>query len=370
MDYRDVMKDAWEITRRTRALWVLGAISAAQAMVYSVVMAMILVPIAVLPQMSTSLTLVSQGVDSDASPFGAVALLLANGSRAVVSHMPEIIAIIVVVFAVWIVLGVLDVAAQPAMIAVSLGRIEGRDVSVSEALRTGFGLWGRTVGLLTVAALPLLALVFGIAVSTTFMYTLPIMRGVVPGPAPALAMQLAFAPLQAAVSLMTVALSVVVTIALRHALVEAVQVREALRRGWRLVRSNFAAIAVTYLVASSAAVLVALTLGVGVALLGGVAAVILTGSTLIAMKSLGTVAASIALAGVSLAACIGFAFQAALYAWTSTVWTLAWRNLTGRDETSVALGAVRADATGTSGVGLWAGEGNHKGAGRTTFDQG
>ena len=328
MDYSSVMKRAWEITRRTPALWALGAISAAQAMVYSLVLTMMLVPITVLPQVSTSLSLVAKGTESGIDPFGGVAQrLLVTGSQRLLEYLPAIISIVVCVFAIWVVLGVLDVAAQPAMITVSIARIEGRPVTAQQALRGGFALWWRTAGLLAVAALPSLLIVLGIGVSTLFTYTLPLMRGQMPDPAAGVTTQIAFTPLQVAASTVSVVLSVVVTIALRHALVEGAKLREALGRSWRLVKTNLASVALTYLAATIVAVLVAIVLALATALVGGVGAALVVGGAVIATGSFGAAAWIAGVVVTVLALAVGLVFQAALYAWTSTVWTIAWRNL-------------------------------------------
>ncbi len=61
MNYGAIIAQAWDVTRRSRTLKRLAAISAAQLIVYSVVLVALLVPLTVLPQLTMSLSGNEQG---------------------------------------------------------------------------------------------------------------------------------------------------------------------------------------------------------------------------------------------------------------------------------------------------------------------
>ena len=154
-----VLWQAWTIVRRSRPLWWLGAVSAAQAIVYSAVVMLMILPSVALPQLVVPLQAASSATSPDAAQLSGLS-------------------------------AVFDVAAQVGVITQGAEERVGRRASTRAGLGDGFGVWWQTIRLLAVAALPALVLVLGIGVSTLFTYTLPLMRGELPNTATAVSGQL------------------------------------------------------------------------------------------------------------------------------------------------------------------------------------
>ncbi len=253
-------------------------------------------------------------------------------------YVPAMITGMAFLFVVWIVLGVLDVAAQAGMIAEADGQLRSLPAGVRERMRGGFRVWWRVAALSAVAAMPTLLMLLALGLSTTFTYTIPLWRGQLPDPAAALGGQLLMVPLQGVAAVATTVLAVLVQIALRSAVLEDLHWRESLRRGFDLIKANLAHVVLTYLIlaAVSAALLIGVSFGASV-LIGAVSALAI--SLLVASSAaygtavfglMGTAALVLTVAGVVL--------YALFIAWTSAVWTILWRNLTtppGQAATSV-----------------------------------
>jgi hypothetical protein len=329
VDIGAVFSAAWAIVRGSRQLWWLGAISAAQGAIYSAVVMLMVLPSLALPQLVIPLQAASSVTSPQAAGPSALSRAFMTGSEAVVRYLPTVIAGIVALLLIWVVSGIFDVAAQVGTITQVAEERRGRRASVASGLRGGFGVWWQTVGLLAIAALPALALVLGLGISTLFTYTLPLMRGQLPSTAATVSGQLLLAPLQGVVSIVSIALGVIVQLGLRFVALEGAAWRRALGEAWSMVRAHSAEVALTYVFLAVAGIPVAVVSALAVAVVavfvGGLAA---ASAALAGASTLG--AGVIAIAAVAAVATpVVLAIQAVFLAWYSAVWTVLWQGVRG-----------------------------------------
>ena len=339
LDIGRVLSDAWRIARRSRPLWGLCAISTAQTAVYSLVVLLMVLPSAALPQLVAPLEMASRATAPEAAQHARASSVLLSGSEAIVRNLPAVIGGIIALLCVWIVSGVFDVAAQAGTITQVAEELGGRRASVGVGVRDGFAVWWQTIGLLAIAALPALVVVLGLGISTLLTYTLPLMRGELPSSTGAVWGQLALAPLQSIMSLVSVLLSVVVQLALRFVAIDRAPWRAALRKGWVIARRRTADVALVYLFATAVALAAVLAetivLGLVCTLVGGLAG----GLTLVVGAAF-PVGLGVGIGSAVVVGSVGmFGFQTVLLAWYSAVWTILWSRVRG-DAPEPAVGRV------------------------------
>ncbi len=218
MEYGRILRGAWTITARTRALWWLGAIAAAQVAVYSVVVAGLTAPLSVMPGFASTIASVEAGTSSGLDSARAQPLFTA--AEWLGAHLDAVVIGAIAVFSAWLVLGVLDVAAQVGIVTQVDAVAERRSASLATGLRDGFRLWWRAVALLALAALPTLVYLLVMALLVLFAVTLPLYLGQPPHAGAALVSNLVLAPLSGVVSLVSVPLVVLVQLAMRFAVID------------------------------------------------------------------------------------------------------------------------------------------------------
>lgn len=324
MDYADIIKRAWHVTRRSRPLKWLALISTTGVFAYVIALTVLLVPLMMLPQLAVTLSAPS------ATGGGALALDAAIGWLS--GHTTPIALGIVIGFGVFVVLGVLDVAAQAGMIREVVQFAEtpaapARSASVRERLREGFDVWWRVAGLLAVAALPLLVLLLGIGLVQMFTISLPMFRGQPPDLTAFLGAQAVMAVAQVLITVVSAALALVVQMALREAVIRDRDWRTALAGGVALLKSHLGEFVLMYVLLMAIGWVVGAVMSVPVAVVGVVVAV--AAPILLASSSATATAVFIA---ILICACfalfaIGVVFQALYIAWLSAVWTLFWERL-------------------------------------------
>ena len=182
----------------------------------------------------------------------------------------------------WLVLGVLDVAAQVGMITQVDAVKERRTPSASAGMADGFRYWWRAVALLAIAALPALVYLLIVALVVLFTVSLPLFMGNQPAPGAALISNLVLTPLSAVSSLIAIPLAVLVQLALRFAVLENASWRPAFGRAWRLAKSALTEVAITYLLLVAVGFVVSMALMIVLALAGVVlATIVLWGSAVV-----------------------------------------------------------------------------------------
>lgn len=327
MEYGRIAREAWSITARTRALWWLGAIAAAQLVAYTVVVGAVAVPMTALPQLASSVTSAESGF-ALGTPSPREQQLL-SAAQWMGSHVVAITVGVAALFVVWVVLGVLDVAAQTGMVTQVDAVASRRPASLGAGLRDGFRLWWRAVALLALAALPALAYLLVMAIVMFFTISLPLFMGDPPRAGAALLANLAISPLSGIVSLVSVPLGVLVQLALRFAFLDDMVWRPAFGAAWRLAKKFFAEIVLVYaliaLVSLAAMTVFALLAGL---VAGLVSVLFLGGGLLLSGGDLPAAGRIAALGAAGVAGLLFLAFQAVLLVWQSAVWTLVWRDRT------------------------------------------
>jgi hypothetical protein len=331
LDIGRIITDSFQTMRRTGALWKLGTISAIQTLLYGLLFGGLVAPMAVL----TQATVVAQQQAAQGGASGdSSQLQLASEVTAAVqwlaAYWPPVVFGIVTLVAIWAVFGVLDVAATAGVIAQTDVSAEGGLASASAGMREGLGIWWKTVSLLAVAALP--SLIFLGVMAAVFFATisLPLFEGRLPDANAIAANNSLLAPLSTVVSIMGIPLGVWVSLGLRYAVIDRCDWKQALAKAWELVRARFVDVLVMYLIVAGVLV------GIAMAMAALVALVVVVAVVGAATLSAGTgnvtgpvVVSSIAALAVALVSAL--ALTVALV-WQSVVWTLFWRQLTGRDQ--------------------------------------
>jgi hypothetical protein len=332
VDYWGVVREAWRVSRRTPALWWLGVITAAQLIVYTGIVMMLLLPMVMIPRLIVPLSLSAEGLPADSNPLtgGITPQLAASVTDWLSANLAPLVAGMVAVILLWIVLGVFDVAAQPGLITQASAASQGEPASVSAGMRDGFRLWWRTIGLLALAALPSLLYLLVMALVTLFTVSLPLYRGELPSPGASIAANMLASPLSTLTSLAAIPLGVLVQLSLRFGVVENREWRSALGQGWRLIKTRFADVAFMYLSLLGVSLIVSIPLTVVIVIITGVAAVVAISSFAAGAGGMAMGVTAIVI-GVTAMMLLMFAVSVAWFVYQSVVWTLFWRRATGRD---------------------------------------
>ena len=321
-----MLRESWRIMRRTPALWGLGAISALQLGAYMLVIMGLIVPMTILTQV-----LVAAG---SAAASGGQSGQFASALPAVVAWIqrwtPGIVAGIVAIIVGWASLGVFDVAATVGAITQTSAVIEGRDVSVKSGMHDGFGVWWRTIGLLAIAALPSLIYLLAIAVFTLFTISIPLSLGQTPNVAAISGGNAINSVLSGVVSLVGIPLAVLVNLGLRYVAVEGLEWKSAFSSAWKVAGSRLADVALLYLLQAGVGLAAGLALGIVMGVLAAIAGGIVALLVVSAHTFSGAAMFVTLLAGLT-AAVVLFAYSVAIIVWSSVLWTLFWRRLTGRE---------------------------------------
>jgi hypothetical protein len=317
MDYTDILKRAWRVTWKYKALWVLGFFVGGAS------------------GSSSSSSRTSTGSNS---PFGS-----GSGTAAVQHFLATYGAIIIVaaLFAVLIglIFMVIAVAARGGLIHLVNEAEEGRPVKLGAGWRAGFSKWWRLFGVTFLAGLPLfiigsiiLVIVGASAFSTIAAYAA---RG---GGTPDTAtLRALIAPLLGAgcfliiLSLIAVFLGVVLSVAsslgLRYVMLEDRGTIDSLKQGWHDVWSRRGAFLMFLLL---------LVIGIGVSLVFGFVAAIFT---LPAIAASGSSATAVGGAMAGIAGLVLLVPAAIFGTFVDASWTIFFRRMTGLQAAPAVLTA-------------------------------
>lgn len=309
MDFGAIIKRAWQITWRYKALWVLGifaGISGCQA---------------------SSPGSGGRGWDTDVPRLGdsgarGVAVL----ESAFFQYLPAILAFVVALIAFSIVWAVLSIAARNGLI-IAVNEIEqGREKRLGELWSLGFSRFWPVVGLGLLLNLPMfvLAMVVGLAVAV------PMMQSFVGGRE--LGVQM-IAPMCGSLAIgvplilvLTFVLGILYLVGLRYVVIGGQGPIEAIRNSWSFFRIRFKDSALMYLL--SGALNIAASLVLAVPIIAVFIALAFPAFVAISNQNWGALLAPVA-GGAMLIVLVGWFYSAVWGTFTSSLWTLFFRRVVG-----------------------------------------
>jgi hypothetical protein len=230
----------------------------------------------------------------------------------------------------WGLFGVLDVAATAGSISQTSAAVEGRSGSFAAGMRDGFRVWWRMVGLLAIAAMPSLLYLLAVALFTLFTISLPLLQGHAPDVAMIGMGNAANGLLSLVVGLVGIPLGVLVQLGVRFVVVARLDWRRAWSSAWMAARAHLADIVLMYLLQFAIGSVVAIMFSIVIVVIVVAAGIAVTLAVAAANDFSGTAVALTAVAAV-LVLVVSFALAVLTLVWQSVVWTLFWRQITGRD---------------------------------------
>lgn len=311
MDYGDIIKRAWNITWRYRILWVFGLFAGTGA-----------------GSGGTGGSNYS-GSASDFSGGGLPGELQDFEYMAqdwIADNLVFIAAMIAVLVLIGIALFILSVAARGGLIHLVNRAEEGGTVAAGPGWSAGFSFWWPLFIVRLVLYLPLVVLVIALALATL----VPVAVGSASGSDTALVGgALGTCGVLAFGGLLVVALGFVVgllsELAERYIVLEAAPAIGSIGLAWSDLKSNFKHLLLIWLIQLAVSLAFGLVVGV-IAVVIGLAAVF-------AAIGLGPVAAVF----VVLVLIAAIALPSAIFStFVSSIWTVFWRRMTGRDSVAAA----------------------------------
>jgi hypothetical protein len=308
MDYGDILKRAWRVTWRYKALWVLGFFAGAGASSGN----------------SGSRTSTTTG----SSPFGSAEA--AQFQSFLTQYAPIIFVAFLVALVIGIIFMVVSVAARGGLIHLVNEAEEGREVRLGDGWRAGFSKWWRLFGVTFVAGLPvtiiltIILVIIGVAGFGAYSSyiasggggsTTEVVRALAAPLAGAFCFVFVFAIIAVFVGIV---LGIAANLGLRYVMLEDRGAMASLKQGWSDVWSKRGAAVMFWVMA-------AISIAIGI-VFGGVAAIFAVPA--IAMSGSGSSAAATSMAGL-----VGLVLlvPAAIYGtFVEASWTVFFRRMTGR----------------------------------------
>lgn len=313
MDHIGILKKAWKITWRYKTLWLLGLFAGVTGPGGGGV---------------GSGGGGGSGFDTASDDIGAVPGSFGEFMDTVSAFIPLIIAVGAALLLVGLVWWALSIAARGGLVAAVDAAESGREVSAGAGWAAGFGTWGRVFLLELVLGLP----VFLAAVTAFLLFLRPIawalVEGGEPGPGviPALCGGVVVLLLLLPVG---VVLGVLRIVGLRYAVLEDMGAFGAIAAAWGAVRHRIKDTALMYLVNWGVNVAVGLIIILLMTPVVGVAVV--AAGIGIAGGMDGPTAAILIVFAVIVLVLLMLAYSSVWGAYTSAMWTIWWRRLTGRE---------------------------------------
>lgn len=312
MDWWALVREAYEVSRRGKTLWALALVSLLQSTLLILLVGALLVPLA----LSGAAFATGPGVSDSAVPVWAFLFGLLDW---IARHRGFTVFAIVVLFCLWVASGVLDVAASSGSIAQTARIVERRSTSFSAGMQTGFSVWWRVVGVLAIAAIPVLVAALIGALGMFSLVTVPMWQGVSPDPLQLYVGMMVQSAVNAISGLVALPLGLLAGLGMRTIVLEGVGWREGWRDAVRVARSHLLDVVIVVLILAASNMVLELALMVVIALFAFV-----LGAILLAVPLGG---AGFAVLAVSLVAVAGAIVFLAATVWHSVVWTLFWRKL-------------------------------------------
>ncbi len=339
MDYVEVVKKAWLVSWRNRAMWIFGLLAGFAGGSSS----------------SFRFPSGSSGGGSGGSSGGSLdlppwlespRLLLIEGIQFVRLHLALVVAVVVVVLAIVLIFKLFRWVSRPALVRMAVQAGEGNPVTFGDGLSAGGAFVVRNVAMGWILWSP----VFVVSVVVLGSFGLIAYRGMMASNSweqfvtPLIALGLSLLGFSVVMALVTFPLRVFTTICLQVLVVnDEPGPVSAISRCWREMRANFGQFAVVWLISLVVAVAVGMMLFAGVMLAGVVLAIVIIIGVLVQTQN--------AVAGIvvlGLAAILGLialvavlVFSGFLGAFVSNFWTYSYQAVVarGRDQAAVSVEA-------------------------------
>ncbi len=309
MDFGAIIKRSWQITWRHKALWVLGIFAGVSGCTGGTG--------------GSSPGGSGQGVGGD---MGAGTHEFARVWESVQAWIPLMVGVFVLLVFAGILWWVFAIAARGGLIAGVNSIEEGHEQQLGALWRAGFVRFWSLVGVDIVLALPLIV----VGVVMTVIVLVPVIGAISAGGRPGFAM---LAPmcgsLALGVPLLLVGgfvLGIMRLIAQRYVMLGGQGAIEATGNSWRFFRARFKDSALMYLVNFALNVASSIVLAVPVIAIGVALAVPL--ATAVVSREWGVVAAALPI-GILAFTLLGLAYNAVWGTYTSTLWTIFFRQVSG-----------------------------------------
>lgn len=316
MDFGGIIKRSWQITWRYKALWVLGIFAGVSGCSGS-----------------------SSGGGSGGGNSGYSGSSSSDFSdltrfwERTQDYVPLIIGIGVLLFFLGIVWSVFSIAARGGLVTGVNSIEEGSERPLGELWRAGFGKFWSLVGLDIMLALPL----FAVGLLMILVIVVPIIGALVagsePGPeilAPVCGSLVIGFPL---LLIGGFVLGIMRLVAMRYVMLGGQGAVESARNSWRFLRARLKDTAIMWLINAALNLGASLVLAIPAVIVGIAVAVPLVAA--IAAEEWGALAAGIPVA-IVLFALLGLAYNAIWGTYTSALWTLFFRDVSGMARPVVA----------------------------------
>lgn len=340
MDYMGILKEAWDVTRRNKRLWVLGLFAAGGASLSrnwdagsSNSSNSSGVP-AGWENIHTPSEALQRGLDEAGKQLG-VSLGTADQWWVIIGA--AVLTLLVLCLVLW----VIGIAARGGLIAQTREAIAGRPVSAGAGWRRGFQLWGRVFSVGFLLALPFIALgVVGLI--TIAVFGLPaliasggnpeiIFSGGAPGAAAGLVgMGLVLALLGLVGFVLGVIVSLLEEVALRYAVLDDRGAIDSIRTTWTDLKSK-RGIASMWLVM----ILVNIVAGIAAAILFIPVALVVGFSIAASVVAGGTGMLWLIVPGLLVLIATGMLVRAVYTTFRNTAWTSFYDRMHGSDQEAV-----------------------------------
>ena len=320
MDYGHILKRAWHVTWKNKILWVFGIFIMSGGANYS--------------SSFNNTTGGSPGGEMSQEQFEG---LTAAGEQ-ILPYVPIIIGVAALIFLLAIVWWVLSIAAQGALIHLVNEAEEGREVRAGAGWRMGFRYWWRVFGIYFLLFLPLM--VIGLLMGITIFFS--VFAGGVGGfenPETIFAAVLSICGIVIVGVLLLIVIGFIVgllaLLGTRHAVLEDMRIIESIKAAWTDVKTRFKDVFLMWLINFG--------IGIGWGMAVGIVSILFGIGIFVAFLS-----------GLwPLAIALGFALflvmivPNAIYStYLSAMWTVFFRQMTGRDVPPSHRGRAQAGDSG------------------------
>lgn len=312
MQYGDIIKRAWRITWRHKALWVLGLFAGVSGC-----------------QGSGGGSGGGGGSTGDVSGFdpGSLPRNL-PGIGDLERLIPMLIVGTVVLFFAWVIWALLGMAARGGLVYAVNQAEQGNKIPLSEAWGVGFSYFWPVLGLSILLALPMWIIGIGIAAGVL----LPLVGSLAAGREPGVEL---VAPVCGSIALglpllaiATFVFGLLYLVALRYVVLGRMRVLESVGAAWSAFRARFKDMLLMWLINWGLNFAAGIVIGIPLAIIG---VAMLVPGVLSARGGDWSGVVGIALLFVAVAIVVSFLYTAIWGVFTSALWTVFFRRLTGME---------------------------------------